>query len=94
MVVQFGPVIGGLDAKRPGHAKVHDERVTGGQVGEQVFRSAPQSQHGRTRDSPVELARKWPAQIASPEHDAANLCAFEDWRELASHGLHFRKFRH
>jgi hypothetical protein len=29
MVVHFGPVISGLDAKRPGHAKVHDERLTG-----------------------------------------------------------------
>jgi hypothetical protein len=42
----------------------------------------------------VKLVRERPAQIAAPEHHAANLTAFEDWRELASHGLHFRKFRH
>ena len=83
-----------LNAKGPGHAKVHDEHLSRRELGEQVFATAIERPHGPANQARREIRREGLPQIGSSRDDRNESGAFHDRLQLASHRFHFRELRH
>jgi hypothetical protein len=80
--------------ERAGHAKMHQQHVTGGKIGHQIFGAAAEAGHGLALQPRGKILLKGKPQILPPGF------GFEDFRPLhgglqaATDGLNFRQFGH
>ena len=81
-------------AKRARHAEVHQQHLARGEIGEQIFRTPPESFHGRALEPLVEVLRKRKAQIRPALLDPHEPRAFHHRLQAAAHCFDFGKFGH
>ena len=84
----------GTGAKRSGHPEVHEQHITGCQLGQQILRA---SRHA-TNDLPFEASReiRWKgvAQVCAPREDAVDASARHRPLQLAPCVFDLREFGH
>ena len=73
---------------------MHDERVAGRELGDQVLATPVQPLHELTGEARGELVRQRPPQVRPPGDDLDELRALHHRLQRPAHLLDFRKFRH
>ena len=69
---------------------MHQQHVTGGEVGHQIFRAAAEPGHGLALQSGNKILLKGKAQILAPGFGLDDFRAFHDRLQAAADGLDFR----
>ena len=83
-----------LDAEVTGHAEVHQQRLAGREIGEQVLGPAVQLEDGVAGQPGREAGRKRPAQVGAAQDDLGDALADEDRREQPANGFDFGELGH
>ena len=82
------------DGETARHAKMHDQRLAGGEVGDQIFGPPPQRGEGLPFEPLDEPFGKRKAQIRPPLFHPDQAAAFHDGREAAPDGFDFGQLGH
>ncbi len=90
MIVRLRGGVGVMHPKRARHSKVHEERFTGRQVGQQIFATTCQAVHRRSSQPALEISWEGPAQVGAAQQDADDSRAAQRGFQFATYGFDFR----
>jgi hypothetical protein len=82
------------DAERAGHAEVHEQNVTGGEVDREIFRAAADAEHGLALDPPREVLRQRTPQVRPAGIELDDAGALHHRLEAAPHGFDLGELGH
>jgi hypothetical protein len=83
-----------MNAESSGHAKVHDERLSGIEISEQIFRAAGKPFHAPTVQALGKVRRKGDTQVAAAGFHARYPAMLQHARKPHAHGFDFGQFGH
>src|SRR5579862_7096916 len=84
----------GEDVKGTRHAKVHEQHVTGGKIGEQIFGPSSDTRNGAPFQARHKILWQRPAQIAPMDLDLDEARAIHSRLKAAANRLDFGKLGH
>ena len=83
-----------INNKPPAHAQMHEEPLTGGQLGLQKFCAAGQAGQPLALDALDKIRRKGKAQVRAVQRDFGKGNALHDGGETPADGFNFGELRH
>jgi hypothetical protein len=83
-----------VDAKRPGHAEMHQECLAGGEIGDQVLPSAAKPHDRLTAKARRKPWRQGRAQVGPARNDFLEARSLHYWAQRTTDCFDFRQLGH
>src|SRR4051812_5207296 len=83
-----------VDPERSGHPEVHQQRLAGVELDEQILSAARDRTNATPFEAACKIGRKGPAKVRAAQHHTIDPCAAHHRLQAAPFGLDFRKLWH